>query len=297
MKRKVPVLLTWDVDPTPEVTVAGKKTALDITAKLLKELNIKSTFLFVATIAQQLKDEVAMLISNGHEIGSHGLAHSDEEEYNKMPRDKQREYLYKAHGILEAITFKPVTTFRGPRVKTSHITHELLEEMGYNADCSISSQRCDLVSSNLINIGWLFAPRLPYHPAKDSAFRRGNRKIWVVPISALILPFISSVLYTFRLKFMMKFFDILYKESLNTGKPIVYLAHPVEFAEDTIKFQKKISWFNGIFAHGFTSRAKLYLKGCQKRLEINKRLFQYIRAHEGVEFLTVNEFVSSLGAG
>ena len=53
-----------------------------------------------------------------------------------------------------------------------------------------------------------------------------TRQIWEIPILALMLPFITGTLSVFGLGFMKRFFNVLYRESLRTGKPIVYLIHP-----------------------------------------------------------------------
>jgi len=294
MKKIVPVLITWDVDPTPEATIEHKKIALKSALDLLNALEIKSTFLFVASIANIFKEEISLLIENGQEIGCHGLTHDSDEEYDKMPPDMQQEYLTKATEILTKIANKPMTTFRGPRVKTSHITHRILENLGYSADVSISPQRIDFISSNLINIGWIFAPRKSYHPSKDNVFKKGNRKIWVIPISATIFPFISSTLNIFGLSFMKLFFRTLYAETLRTNKPIVYLIHPEEFAPDTIKIKSSGYSLKMLRTHGFAFRSKLYIKDPKKRFDYNKNLFMYMKSFPYVKFLAVNEYVSLL---
>lgn len=293
MKKVVPILITWDIDPTPEATLADKKKALDRAAGLLKDLQIDGTFFFHAMIAGQLEQEIRSLAGNGHEIGCHGLTHGDEEEYDRMPREMQRAYLSKATNILNEMSHRPIISFRGPRVKTSQITHDVLEELGYVADCSVASQRIDLVSSNLINTGWIFAPRLPYHPSNTNAFRRGERKIWVVPISAMLLPFISSTLYALRLRFMKCFFQVLYRESLRTGKPIVYLVHPFEFAPFGEVSRPRLS-ISSIRTHGLLVREKFYVKDEKKRFEMNKALFVHMKSYPNTRFMTVGGFISTM---
>ena len=61
-----------------------------------------------------------------------------------------------------------------------------LEELDFESELSICSQRIDFVSSNLINFGWLFSPRMPYKPSNKSPYIKGNRSIWVIPNSAII---------------------------------------------------------------------------------------------------------------
>jgi peptidoglycan-N-acetylglucosamine deacetylase len=296
MQKNVPVLITWDVDPTPEVSLEHLKESFCLINDLLQELRIASTFLFVSEVAQKLIMEISALLASGQEIGCHGLTHDDTEEYHKMPEAMQVQYLQQATEILNTITKKPVITFRGPRVKTSSITQKILEELGYKADVSVSSQRIDIISSNFINWGWIIAPRSPYHPNDSSAFKRGNRKIWVVPISAIVFPFISSTLNIFGVTFMKLFFKILYAESLRNGKPIVYLIHPDEFAPKTIKIDSKVSFLKNLRIHGFALRSKLYTRDERKRFENNKSLFYYMKSFPNVQFMTVNDYVASLNS-
>jgi peptidoglycan/xylan/chitin deacetylase (PgdA/CDA1 family) len=294
MKHAVPVLMTWDIDPTPEVTLEDKKRALALTLTLLSDFQIRCTFLFHAQIAHSLDREISLLVEAGHEIGCHGLTHGDEENYNRMTEDFQREYLSKATRILQSVAKRPIRTFRGPRVKTSHITQKILEELGYRADCSVSSQRIDFVSSNFINVGWIIAPRLPYHPSDRSAFRSGNRNIWVVPVSAVVLPFISTALYTFGPRFMKCFFNMLYTESLRNGKPIVYLGHPFEFAPWSMRIRRGASFSRRVRVHGLGFRRMFCEKNEQRRYEMVKELLAYMKSRPAVEFMTVSEFIHGM---
>src|SRR5262249_39635434 len=162
----------------------------------------------------------------GHEIACHGLTHGSEEEYDSMSPSMQQDYLQKATDMLGAIAGDKPVSFRGPRVKVSGPTLEILTALGYVADSTVCSQRFDVISSNLIHTGWLRAPRTPYHPSANDAYQRGDLAILEVPVSALAVPFISSALYVLGLQFMKALFRALYAESRRTGKPIVYLFHP-----------------------------------------------------------------------
>jgi hypothetical protein len=59
--------------------------------------------------------------------------------------------------------------------------------------------------------------------------KRGNLDISEIPISAAILPFITSTMKVLGLPMMKALFRILYAESWLTGKPIVFLGHPIEW--------------------------------------------------------------------
>lgn len=293
MNNIVPILITCDIDPTPEVKLKSKISALEQTCVLFEKYGIKATFFIVADIAKFYNSQIKQLLENSHEIGCHGLTHALEEEYSRLPEKKQRDYLTKATHILEDLTMGAIRAFRGPRVKTSHVTQHILEELNYLVDSSVCSQRIDFISSNLIHSGWIVAPRLPYRPCYKNAYKKGNRNLWVVPISALILPFISSTLYAFGTSLMKRFFDVLYYESKRTGKPIVYLMHPSEFAPIKL-LNEKIS-FQSIKARGFYIRRRFKLRiNEQKRLEYTKNLFEYMALFGDVQFMTMSSYLVSL---
>jgi len=293
MSKPVSVLVTWDIDPTPEVTIENKREALKQTRLLLRDQQILSTLFCHAKIADQLSGEIEGLLQDNHEIGCHGLTHGSEEDYNRMPEDMQRKHLYEATDILRKSTGQAISSFRGPRMKTSHMTQKLLIELGYAADCSVASQRVDFVSSNLVNVSWIFAPRLPYQPSRRNAFRKGDQDIWVIPLSAIILPFISSALYVFKINIMKRLFKALYMESRCTGKPIVYLIHPFEFAPITGSWiPENLSKTQLIRTYGFVFREKFCEKDPNERFRMNKELIKYMRSFPNVQFKTVRDFVS-----
>jgi len=284
----VPVIITCDVDPTPESTISDKRDALEKTSTLFDEFGIKSTFFVVANIAKDYRPQIRDLLNKGHEIGCHGLSHDENEEYNNLPEETQRDYLTSATKILADITGQAVTSFRGPRVKTSHITQQILEELHYKADASVCSQRLDLLSSNLINTKWIFAPRLPYHPHHQNAFRRGERNLWVVPVSAIVLPFVSGMLYTFGLTFTKLMFRLLYKEARQTGKPIVYLLHPVEFAPKTVRREKRYP----LLVEGFRFRRSplIFEQDIERRHAAHEALFSYMNSFEHIRYRTMLDY-------
>jgi hypothetical protein len=287
MKKIIPVLITFDVDPTKNIDIAMNKSL-----KLLNDLNIKSTFFYTAKMAKT--STCKKIIKEKHEIGCHALNHDDYEEFDKLPSKESRKLLKKATSILKKKSGQKITSFRSARVKISSDTLKVLQRLGYKLDSSVCSQRFDLISSNLINLGWLVSPRTPYFPNKNSAYKRGDLNILEIPVSAIILPFISTTLRIFGLTLMKVLFNLLYFESKFTGKPIVYLIHPHEFtySKGEVKFSLKYlipnkSWL----IRGFPIRIWLgrRLDG-NEVLEINKKLFQWISKKKKVKFFTMDQF-------
>jgi peptidoglycan/xylan/chitin deacetylase (PgdA/CDA1 family) len=293
----VPVLITWDVDPDRWATFDHRQKALSKAIDLCEELGIKSTFFFTADFAHEYPHHIERVQALGQEIGCHGLTHTDEEDYDRMPEDMQRAYIEEATRKLEAVTGTPILSFRGPRVKTSALALRLLAERGYRADSSVCSQRIDFVSSNLINGGWILAPRRPYHPRHTSAFKRGDIPIWEIPVSAMVLPFLSGSLNVFGLRFMKAFFRLLYMESRCAGKPVVYLAHPTEFISSDRRrkdFTHKMFSPTYIRTHGFLIRRVLYRMNGETWFNATREMFAYMASFPGVTFMTSGEYANYL---
>jgi len=288
MAEQVPVLITWDIDPPYN---PRKRRALQTAVELCRELEVRATFFFVAQEARWYPEEIAEIGRAGHEIGCHGLTHGNEEEYDRMPPEMQRSYIERATRLLEKETGTSITAFRGPRVKISATALGLLSERGYLTDSSVCSQRLDVVSSNLINVGWLRAPRSPYHPHRESAFKRGDLDILEVPVSALAIPFISSALYVLRLPLIKMLFRLLYAEARHKDKPIVYLAHPSELG---LQSAPRFKWSHlspkTLRTRGLRLRRHLR-PDAELRLSLNRALFSCIAALPGVRFMTMREYV------
>ena len=294
---KVPVLITWDVDPdrwaTPEHRELGLERALDV----CEEFGARSTFFITANHIHEYPALVKRMRDLEQEVGCHGLTHTDEEDYDRMSEEMQRTYIQDATRKLETIVDAPVRSFRSPRVKTSATTLKVLAECGYLADSSVCSQRIDVISSNLINLGWIRAPRRPYHPHRSNAFKRGDLPIWEIPVSAMVLPFISGSLNVFGLRFMRLFFRLLRFESRRTGKPIVYLAHPPEFVTSAGRrshFNRKDLSLASIRTHGLLIRRALYRLSGEQWFERTRELFSYMASFTDVAFMTSQEYVSYL---
>lgn len=274
--KEIPVLITFDVDPDPSGNI---NLAMLKSLNLLKKLKIKSTFFYTANISDA--GIIKKLINEKHELGCHALNHDNTEEFNKLSKKQSIKIITEATKILKKKSKKKIVSFRSARVKTSVNTLLALEKIGYKYDSSVCSQRCDFFSSNLINFGWIFAERLPYHPSKKSPYKKGNMKILEIPVSALILPFISTTLRIFGITLMKLLFTILYWESYFTKKPIVYLLHPHEFnyKKGDVKFGWKIliptkQWLiTGVPIRIWLGRR---LTG-DENLKINEDLFKWIK--------------------
>ncbi len=295
-EAQVPVLITWDVDPDRWTSVERREQSLTLATDLCERFGVHATFFVTAQFAHEYQTQIDRLQGLGSEVGCHGLTHADEEDYNAMTPEMQRIYIEEATQKLQAVTGAPVTSFRSPRVKTSHHTLRLLADFGYRVDSSVCSQRIDFVSSNLINPGWIAAPRRPYHPHEKCAFKRGELSIWEVPVSAIVMPFISSFFRVSGIGLMKYFFKLLYAESQHTGKPVVYLAHPTEFIPCAKwKPERGLKDFSlqRIRTHGFLIRNMLYKLSGEELFEATRDLFAYMASFPGVNFMSCREYVDA----
>ena len=298
-KKTIPILITWDVDPDSWLPVEKRIKALDTALNLCNQYDIPATFFFTAKLAETYQEKFALMQDQGHEVGCHGFTHGIEENYDRMPEELQRDYIAGATEKLRDLTGRTLQTFRSPRVKTSATTLKLLAEYGYIADSSVCSQRIDFVSSNLVNFGWLTAPRRPYRPHQDNAFKKGTVPVWEVPISAVGLPFISSSMKVFGLSFTKLLFQLLYAEAYRTGKPIVYLAHPTEFLGEGGKKNRK-AWRHFLHprylrpsfirAHGLRFRNLFYRVTGVQLAENTGNLFAYMASFPYATFMTTNQY-------
>ena len=295
--KHVPILLTWDVDPDRWTTLEKRKLALNRTMDICEAQGAKATFFITANFIHEYPEELERMQAFGHEVGCHGLTHTDEEEYNRMSEQMLREYIQEAITKIKAVVKEPLVSFRSPRVKTSATALRLLSEYGYLADSTVCSQRIDFVSSNLINPGWIFAPRTSYHPDPTNAFKRGNLPIWEVPVSAMVLPFVSNALNVLGVPSMKLLFKLLYTESKRTGKPIVYLGHPTEFIPPKVPGKRRwhrpsLEEFSPSYirTHGFILRKLLYGMDGDTWWRASDELFAYMASFPDVKFMTTGEY-------
>jgi hypothetical protein len=171
-----------------------------------------------------------------------------------------------------------------------------LEELGYEADLSMNSQRLGLFSSDVLNLTWMIAPRRPYHPDLQRPWRRGVSKLWEIPLSCLLLPFMVNTGLVLGSSFMKSFFRALRLEAGYIGKPIVYMTHPEDVCPDRPSRRPMFRWWDLIptRAQGFQIRKALYETDAKKVACLSASLLEDMRRAPGVEFLTVREYVMAL---
>ncbi|MDQ3020668.1 MAG: polysaccharide deacetylase family protein [Bacteroidota bacterium] len=284
----VPLLITMDLEIARDHNINEQKTILEIINSDFKQIGLPLTIFLTSDSIDRFNESILKYDSGLNEFGIHGLNHGIDENYKLLSEEIIRSNIdYSYNKIIHCLNRK-AETFRGPFNSTSSITQKVLFEKGFRSDFSVCSQRIDFMNSKGGDIRWLISPRVPYHPSEKSVYIRGHSPLWVVPLSCLGFPFISSMLYIFGLKFMKMFFRILLKESLATNKPIVYLFHSYEFAGDVKLEDSKRFNLNNSFLH------KFYISDVKKRYELNIRLLKYMLSFDIIKPLNSLQYINYL---
>ena len=292
---EIPVLITYDVHIT-NYPLEEIRRALYEVLKEQARISSTATLFFPAEAARLLKAEVRELASAGHEIGCHGLTHRSGELYDRLGADDQMDRLRRATAELEDVVGGPVRAFRAPAFRISAATFRALDELGYDADLSINSQRLGLLSSDPWNFAWLIAPRTPYHPDGYSTWRSGRLRLWEIPLSCFILPFMSKTLMIFGLAMMHWFFRGLLAESSVTRKPIVFMTHPEELLADLNTLPRQpFRWRHLLPSeYGFEFRHALLERDPRAVVRMSRDLFDHMRSVDRIAYLTVRDYVRRL---
>ena len=299
-------LLTNDVETTSiwHNTLRDKtgykvlKEGMPLLLDLYEKNNIKSTFFFTGYIAKLYPEIVKMVIPYEHEVASHGLSHEKVDGFDVMPLKKQISHLKESKKILEDISGVEVISFRAPALRVNTDTAIALRESNYKIDSSVASQRFDMFMSfgGLKKLNWLTAPRLPYKTSNTSLFKKGNSNIIEVPLSASLVPYLSTTMRIFpKLTAIQR--NIMAYESSKTGKPIVFDTHPNEFIDESNE-KRTISKRSNNIVSSFlqdTLRSKMKVKNLGiKGLKIYEREIAYFDKQK-FNFCTIKEYCKQTG--
>ena len=230
-------------------------------------------------------------------VGCHGLIHDDSEDYYKDPRDVQQRNLTRAKQIIEDAIGDPVTAFRAPEFRISKDTVNVLDALGFAADLSVCSQRLPLLSSQIGNYHWLFAPRMPYHPSKTSPYAHGELRLWEIPTSAMLLPLMSalngvSVMAADLLANALRY------EATIVNKPIVYQCHAKDFVlVEEPKRPMRLTWRSFIpTRHGIPARWVLEDSDGTAVYRRNQEFLAHVMQTKALQFLTVEAYLNQRNA-
>lgn len=109
---------------------AWDDTGIDSLLELLREENIKCTFFFVGTFADEYPEAVRKIYNDGHEIANHSMKHNDpvKQQFDEIVRDINacNELLYSLTGVMPAL-------YRAPSGSYDEKTVEAAVSLGLTA--------------------------------------------------------------------------------------------------------------------------------------------------------------------
>ncbi|WP_122638178.1 MULTISPECIES: polysaccharide deacetylase family protein [unclassified Romboutsia] len=94
----------------------------------LKKEDANITFTITGKWAENKKELLQRMISEGHEVGSHGYKHLD---YAKLSYEENLEQMKKAESIIEEITNQEIKFFQAPAGSFGEGTIKAAKELGY----------------------------------------------------------------------------------------------------------------------------------------------------------------------
>lgn len=109
----------------------GMEEGTDPLLQVLQEENVPATFFTTGQVAEMYPEKVEKLVSEGHELGSHGFAHAD---FTTLDEQGAQEDIKKSVKTLRQ--FSSVTSFRAPYLKFPDTYLGLLQDEGFMRDSS-----------------------------------------------------------------------------------------------------------------------------------------------------------------
>ena len=259
---------------------------------LYDKYGVKATFFYTGHIAKLYPEVVKMAYERGHEVGSHGLTHEVSKAFDVLSPEEQLSHLKQSKQILENIIGEEVVSFRAPAARVGKRFPEILKEAGFKVDSSVSAQRRDMMFSfgALKKLHWITAPRKAYFAKTDNIFRKGDSGILEAPISAFGFPYIGTFM---RIAPGLNRFtrNVLYLETLCSGRQFVFLTHPNEFIDEdqeTTEIERRGSNYIS-YLLGDVLRHKLKVKNLgEKALPIFEKELSFFQK-KGFEFISCKE--------
>ncbi len=208
---------------------------VDVCLELFDKNKTKATFFWVAEYARRFDYLIKRVASHGHEIACHGLCHYsklDNNKFNVYNRTEFYKRTLQAKNILEDLTGTSVIGYRAPNAYISGMMIDVLEELEFQYDSSVSlNSLYNKTDSNLNGVD-----TSPYYPAiggLDKGYK--NRKIIEFP-----WPYLEMGKFKIQCAggpFLRFFGSSLIKaginQSLKRGHTTFYF-HPIDICKDEI---------------------------------------------------------------
>lgn len=197
---------------------------IDKALMLFSDHDTKATFFTLGWVAEHHPEVIRRIVSEGHEIASHGMCHL--RVWAQSP-DEFRKDVQRARALLEDVGGVAVTGYRAASWSIDHRTpwaHEILAESGYSYSSSVYPVSHD-------HYGVPDAPRQPYTV-------EGAGIIEIPPSTARILgrnvPISGGGYFRlFPLALSKMFID---RQQKNGSHPYIFYFHPWELDPDQPRF-------------------------------------------------------------
>ena len=263
----LPLLITVDVEIAGDRLLCEQTDALWRLGAELSEC--PATWFCTARAAEQFAQPLRALVADGHEIGCHGLDHGNWKDYRVLSSSTALRTLREATDRIGAAVGVRPRTFRGPRMTTSAKTQDVLRQLGYLADFSVSARRFDFMTASCYEQRWSRTVGTPYRPSASDPFSSvgpaRDGELVVVPLSGLGLPLCSGTLYLCGDQLARRIAKTLHRAAVAKRDPLVYLFHSYEFA----------AMRRGVDHRPMHHR--LYPRSPAARYERNHRFLHYLR--------------------
>ena len=210
-----------------------------ITRKILtsfEKYNVKATFFTLGYIAEKHPSLIEKIVSNGHEIASHGYSHTD---IRKMSKSEFESDLKKSLSILQKISGDNILGFRAPffsiNRKNSWVFDILKKYFVY--DSSIFPVKTPLY-------GLPSAPRNIYHPSENDITKEDQQEkfIEIPPLTLRLanynLPIAGGFYFRFFPNFLIK---AGIKKFNKNNYPAMFYIHPKDLDDKMPKIDS-YSW-------------------------------------------------------
>lgn len=258
---------------------------------LYEKHNIASTFFFTGEFVEKFPRVITNVKKKGHEIGCHGYSHAVDKALDILPYETQLRDIQKAKELVEQEVGE-IKSFRAPALRINRDTITVLEKLGFTVDSSVASQRFDgpFTFGSRRKLKWLLAHRRPYFMDFDDPCKRGGSNILEIPISALGLAHIGTVMRVIP-KIDHALRQLLFYESRVCSKPIVFNIHPNECIYEEGIFQparRTSNLFSYFFADVIRSNLKLRNLG-EKAVDLLEREIIYAQ-QRGFTFMTCQQY-------
>lgn len=215
---------------------------------LLDECKLKATFFVVADITEHYPGLVEQIAVRGHEIACHGLHHSckidPKTKRPLMTKAEFKERTLEAKNILEKVSGQEVIGYRAPNAYIAGWMIDILEEIGFKYDSSVSVNSLYNKSDSHLK-GVDSRPYYPQVGILEPGTKRGILEIpWPYFKFGITLPTAGGP--------MLRFLGARYikkglKQSIKRGHTVFYF-HPIDISEESFplnsSFKQWIFWMS-----------------------------------------------------